>query len=264
MSEHADLLEFTKNAVRSAAADFFAHGHEYLGQITGTELGGKETKLVADAVLENALRSSFLRTGLSLLTEESGLIKQNSGNDLCWVIDPLDGSVNYLKGSGPSAISVALCRSGRPLFGVLYGLNTRTLSWGGQDIGAWSEERPIRVSTTKRMEEGLICAGIAARFQTNNQNIVNAYFGLITRFAKVRMLGSAACSLLLVAQGGADAYFENQIMLWDVAAGLAIVEGAGGMFYLEKTDLQAPCKVIATNAQISLENWYADENFTSP
>jgi len=248
----AELLEFAKNAVRSAAAGFFAHDHEYLGQITGTELGGKETKLVADAVLENALRSSFLRTGLSVLTEESGFIKQDSGNDLCWVIDPLDGSVNYLRRSGPSAISVALCSDGQPLLGILYSLDTRTLSWGGQEIGAWSEGRPIHVSTTKRLEEGLICAGIPARFKTDNQDTVNAYFALITRFSKVRMLGSAAISLLLVAQGGADAYFEDQIMLWDVAAGLAIVTGAGGVFYLRKTGLQGPCWVLASNSKLNI------------
>lgn len=251
MSEIAELLEFAKSAVRSAATGFFAHGHAYLGQVTATELGGKETKLVADVVLDHALRASFLRTELSLLSEESGLIKHNSEGGLCWVIDPLDGSVNYLRGVGPSAISVALCRNGQPVFGVLYGLNTRMLSWGGQGMGAWSEGRAIRVSATKRMEDGLICAGIPARFQTDNPDAVNAYWRMIVRFAKVRMLGSAASSLLLVAQGGADAYYEDQIMLWDVAAGLAIVEGAGGMFNIRRTGLLEPCRVLATNAQIN-------------
>lgn len=264
MNEHADFLEFAKNAVRSAAADFLAHGHDFLGQITGTELGGRETKLVADAVLEDALRGSFLSTGLSLLSEESGLIKQNSGNDLCWVIDPLDGSVNYLRGSGPSAISVALCRNDRPIFGVMYGLNTQTLSWGGHSFGAWSEGHPIRVSTTKRKEEGLICAGIPARFQSTDQDTLNTYFRLITRFSKIRMLGSAASSLLLLAQGGADAYCEDQIMFWDVAAGLAIVQGAGGIFNIRETGSQTPCMVLATNSQISLENLYVGESITFP
>lgn len=259
MNEQAELIQFAKDAVNSIANDFFYRGREFLAQVTGTELGGKETKLVADAVLEDALRTKFTDTGLSLLTEESGLIKQgNNIGDLCWVIDPLDGSLNYLRGAGPCAISVALCRAGRPEFGILYSLNTRTLSWGGQDMGAWSGGRPIHVSLTKNPAEGLICAGIPARMQTNHVDGVNAYFHHITKFSKVRMLGSAASSLLLVAQGGADAYYEEQIMFWDVAAGLAIVEGAGGRFYIEQTDLQAPYGVLATNAHLNLENWNAD------
>lgn len=251
MNEQVEFLEFAKNAVKSVAADFFGYDREYLAQVTSRDLDGKETKLVADAVLDDALRSNFLRTGLSLLTEESGLIKQSSGNDPCWVIDALDGSVNYLRGSGPSAISVALCSNGEPMLGVLYSLNTRVLSWGGQDIGAWSDGRAIRVSATTRMDDGLICTGIPARFQSNNQNSVNAYFQIITMFSKVRMLGSAASSLLLVAQGGADAYFEDQIMLWDVAAGLALVKGAGGRV---RMTLGAPvensCWVVAATAAI--------------
>lgn len=257
MSAEAELLEFAKSAVRSAAADFFSHEHAYLGQVTATELGGKETRLVADAVLDHALRSSFLSTGISLLSEESGLVRHNSGSGLCWVIDPLDGSVNYLRGSGPSAISVALCRNGQPLLGVLYSLNTRMLSWGGQGIGAWSEGLAIRVSATKKMEDGLICAGIPARFKTDDQDTVNAYFRMIARFAKIRMLGSAASSLLLVAQGGADAYFEDQIMLWDVAAGLAIVEGAGGRVRMAPAaTVENSGRVVAATAAIwsDLEN----------
>jgi myo-inositol-1(or 4)-monophosphatase len=253
MNEHAELLEFAKNAVRSAAAEFQACGHDFLGQVRGTELGGRETKLVADAFLEDSLTNRLSETGLSLLSEESGLIERGTENDLRWVIDPLDGSVNYLRGSGPCAISVALCRNNQPVFGVLYTLNNQTLSWGGEGIGAWSGGDAIRVSTTKSAAEGLICAGIPARFRTNDQNALNSYFQLISRFAKVRMLGSAASSLLLVARGAADAYCEQQIMFWDVAAGLAIVQGAGGAFDVRQTGSVDPCTVLATNKQISLE-----------
>lgn len=252
MNEHGELLEFAKNAVRAAASIFLARDREYLRQIVGTELGGRETKLAADIVLEEALLATFLPTGLPLLTEESGLIKEDLSNGLRWVIDPLDGSVNYRRNAGPSAVSVALCRNGSPVFGVLYSLNSRELSWGGPGMGAWCEDQAILVSDTNGLDRALVCAGIPARFRTGDRDTVNAYFELITKCSKVRMLGSAASSLLMVARGHADAYYEDRIMLWDVAAGLALVEGAGGVFDLVGTDVRAPYTVLATNGHLEL------------
>lgn len=109
MNEQGELLELAKNAVRTAASILLARDRESLRQIIGTELGGRETNLAADTVLEEALLGAFLRTGLPLLTEESGLINEGLPNGLRWVIDPLDGSAKYLRNAGPSAVSVALC-----------------------------------------------------------------------------------------------------------------------------------------------------------
>ena len=110
MKETDELLEFAKRVVVEATEDFLSRDHEYLGQVTGSELGGREIKLVADATLESSLLDRLLPSGLTVLSEESGLIRQGSGCALQWIIDPLDGSVNYLRGIGPSAISVALWR----------------------------------------------------------------------------------------------------------------------------------------------------------
>jgi myo-inositol-1(or 4)-monophosphatase len=167
-----------------------------------------------------------------------------------WVVDPLDGTVNFLRGIGPSAISVALWQGKSPLFGVLYSLNTGILSWGGKGLGAWSQGKQLRVSNVARANLAVIFTGIPARFPTENKERVLRFCNVFTKFNKVRMIGSAACSLLMVAQGDADAYFEDQIMLWDVAAGLAILQGAEGEFVINQESYTSPCRVFAANESL--------------
>jgi myo-inositol-1(or 4)-monophosphatase len=241
-----ELLAFARDSVSTIATDFLQGGPGYLGQVTGEELAGKEIKIAADAYLDGKLRRRFLETGLSVLTEESGLIEQPAG-DLCWVVDPLDGSVNYLRGTGPSAISVALVQgTAVPLFGVVFSLDRGTLSWGGAGLGAYSDGSPIRASGARDIAGSIVCGGFPARFQTDDTHALSQYCSMIGRFSKVRMIGSAACSLLMVAEGRADAYFEEEIMLWDVAAGLAIVEGAGGVWRLTpRSENPYQCRVAA-------------------
>lgn len=245
MSESAELLELAKCIVGEAANDFLSRDRGYLSQVSGSELGGREVKLVADAALESSLLDRLLPTGVTVLSEETGLIRQGADNTLRWIIDPLDGSVNYLRGIGPSALSVALWRDDTPLFGVLFRLDERSLAWGGNEMGAWIDDRPIHVSSKSRIDQAMLCTGIPARFPIHDAAAVSDYFLKIAKFAKVRMLGSAACSLLMVARGAADAYFEDQIMLWDVAAGLAIVEGAGGNCWVRARETEFGRSVVA-------------------
>jgi myo-inositol-1(or 4)-monophosphatase len=259
MNETIELLDFTKRVVEDAAANFFSRSRHYLSQVSGIELGGREVKLVADAVLEESLLKKLRPTGLSILSEETGLIRQSADGELLWVIDPLDGSVNYLRGIGPSAVSVALYRGNSPVFGVLYRLDNKSLSWGGREVGAWSNGEAIRVSGESRIDRAIICTGIPARFRAKDPVQVDKYFRLIAQFAKVRMIGSAASSLLMVARGAADAYFEDQIMLWDVAAGLAIIEGAGGAYWTLAGESEFSCRVVA--ASLNLQSDLKERGF---
>ncbi len=245
MSESAELLDFAKRVVSEAANDFLARDRGSMSEVSGSQLNGREVKLVADAALEASLLDRLLPTGLTVLSEETGLVRQGADGALRWIVDPLDGSVNYLRGIGPSAVSVALWREDAPLFGVLFRLDDRTLAWGGNGMGAWLDDRPIHVSPQSRIDQAILCTGIPARFRVNDTALVGDYFMQMARFAKVRMLGSAACSLLMVARGAADAYFEDQIMLWDVAAGLAIVEGAGGICHVRNRETEFSRSVVA-------------------
>lgn len=250
MKEILNLLELAKSATYLAGQEFLVTKRESLRQINGSLLQGREIKLVADRILDDVLLKQLMPTGISILSEESGLISQGADNDFLWVIDPLDGSVNFLRGIGPSAISVALWQGASPLFGVLYSLNTGILSWGGRGLGAWSKEKPIRVSSVARANQAVIFTGIPARFPVEDKAKVSRFCNVFTKFNKVRMIGSAACSLLMVAQGDADAYFEDQIMLWDVAAGLAILQGAGGLFVINQECHTSPYRVFAANESL--------------
>jgi myo-inositol-1(or 4)-monophosphatase len=250
MNETGELLTLAKDVVRAAAAALAAERGD-TREILGVELGGRETKLAADRMLEARLLAGLATSGLPVLTEESGAVG-DLAERFCWVVDPLDGSVNYLRGSGPSAISVALCDNGRPVIGVLQSIGSGRMSWGGPGLGAWTEGEPIAVSRIEDAERGILCTGFPARFDTRDGAALAGFAAGIARFAKIRMLGSAASSLLMVARGEADAYYEDHIMLWDVAAGAALVMGAGGHVTLTGGGLDQPYRVVATNARVTI------------
>lgn len=252
MSEWEPLLSLARDAVRAAAARMSAGGRRQGREVVRIEMDGRETKLAADAMAEETLFERLASSRLPMFSEESGVVG-DVGHGLCWVIDPLDGSVNYQRGTGPSAISVALCDAARPVFGVVFALASGRLSWGGPGLGAWTEGEPIAVSGVDRAGAALLCSGIPARFETQATAALTRYVETLARFSKVRMLGSAASSLLMVAGGEADGYFEDRIMLWDVAGGAAIVQGAGGRVTLEGAGYDAPYRVTATNGLIEVD-----------
>ena len=109
-------------------------------------------------------------------------------------------------------------------------------------------EMPINVSSIKDTKKGVLCTGFPSRFEFNSKTILEQIH-LMQSFNKVRMLGSASQSLLQVAQGSVEAYVESNIMIWDVAAGIAIVEGAGGEFRINKQDYNFNGKVFPPKVQ---------------
>lgn len=250
MSKFLEYLEFAKQSVNLVATNFRQQDRNQYDRITSVSLAGKETKIGADTELENQLMELITATGISVFSEESGLFRQGSDTSLLWVLDPLDGTVNYLRGVGPSAISLALCQNDRPIFGVIYSLDNNTMSWGGSEFGSWTGETRLSVSANSTCSNSILCTGFPARFNFLNDKDLRAYTNLFRYFSKVRMLGSAASSLLMVAQGKADAYYEAEIMFWDIAAGMALVEGAGGALDLTFRDLTSPCLLSATNSKL--------------
>jgi myo-inositol-1(or 4)-monophosphatase len=190
---------------------------------------GREPKAAIDAQLSSHLVSELRRGGIPVLSEEADH-RVNWREGTVWIVDPLDGTLNFIRSAGPSAVSVALWRDGRPVFGVLLDIATRRICWGGRDLGAWRDGRALRVSDVRDTRHGVLCTGIPSGFDFESRDTVARWVGLMSRFGKVRMIGSAASSLALLAAGAADCYCESNIKIWDVAAGLALAEGAGGTF----------------------------------
>jgi myo-inositol-1(or 4)-monophosphatase len=208
----------------------------------------REIKAMADTIVEKEILQVLGYVGLPVLSEEAGYVGSPQKSKYWFIVDPLDGTFNFVKGLGPSAICVALWEDQQPIFGVIYNLLERQLVWGGKDLGAFAGDRRVSVSDTANQSLASICTGFPVRFDFENDRAVHRLYEMVKPYAKVRMLGSAAASLLHVARGSADVYSESSIMLWDVAAGIAIVDGAGGKWAMEKSGGDAWCyDVFASN-----------------
>jgi myo-inositol-1(or 4)-monophosphatase len=246
-----ELLERSRSIAERAGLRLSGLNAEYKRYVHDTDVV-KEIKAVADKVLEQDILQALLPEGLPILTEESGEIPSQDGSGYRFIVDPLDGTFNFVKGLGPSAVSIALWREDTPVFGVICCLPEQKMYWGGAGIGSFADGRRISVSATSSAALGSICTGFPVRFNMSSDAVMQAFWQTVKPYAKVRMIGAAAVSLVHVARGSADAYFENNIMLWDVAAGIAIVEGAGGKVRRRPGTVEHSLDVHATNGVLSV------------
>ena len=227
---------------------------------------GRDVKAGADRVAEAVLVGELESSGLPILSEESGWILEASGQgradwgllergpekvacESVWVIDPLDGTYNFLQGIPLCCVSVALWENGAPTVGVVYDFVRDECFSGGKRLGAWCNGEPIAVSRTIEASR----AGIAMGFpnaRDYGEESLHATIAAVQKYKKVRMLGSAALSLAYVAAGRLDRYEEEDIYLWDVAAGLALVVGAGGRSYLKAGRSATQVRVGADNGRL--------------
>lgn len=209
----------------------------------------RELKAVEDQILEDFIIKRLRVTGLDILSEEIGNLTSGDGDGLRWVLDPLDGTVNYVRGLGPCAVSLALCRGDVPVFGVVGEFPSGRVAWGGISYGSFWSDVPISVSKISDKKQAIICTGFPSRFEFNQKGL-DWFASTMGAYAKIRMLGAASLSLLHVAKGSAEVYAERNIMIWDVAAGLAILEGAGGSFTMARDDHSDSYNVFASNGFI--------------
>ena len=171
----------------------------------------------------------------SILSEEIGFIK-NDDNDYVWVIDPIDGTTNFLHGIPHFCISIGLKFKDEIISGIIFDPIKNEIFYAEKNQGAFFNNHRIRVSKRKNLDECL--------FATNKN-------GLSSADLNARIFGSAALDLAYVASGRIDGYFQNGLNLWDIAAGTLIVKEAGGIvnnYDLEKTK---NIKVVATSENIN-------------
>lgn len=251
MPELNALLELSKSIATKAGLrllDSFTQDYKSYAHCLDNS---KEIKALADTVLEKDILQALAPTGLPILSEESGYIPSRQESNYWFIVDPLDGTFNFVKGLGPSAVSIALWEDQKPIFGVTYSFLDRQLVWGGAGMGSYAHGQRISVSDTSIQTQASICTGFPARFDVASDLAMQNFWRRVRPYAKVRMLGSAAVSLLHVARGSADVYSEQNIMLWDVAAGLAIVEGAGGSVHCVPRTIEYSLDVYASNGILS-------------
>lgn len=161
----------------------------------------------------------------AILGEEGGKI---GDNEVVWIVDPLDGTTNFLHGLPHFAVSIGIQVKGRLEHGVIYAPCTQDLYVASRGAGATLNNRKIRVSGAKDMEQALIGTGVPIR-AANLDAYLPMLRNVVAHTAGVRRAGSAALDLAYVAAGRLDAFWELNLKPWDIAAGIVLVHEAGGM-----------------------------------
>ncbi|KAA3633455.1 MAG: inositol monophosphatase [Proteobacteria bacterium] len=250
MDEAGELRQLVKRVTVEALNDLCDAGDAIARDHTFSESIPREMKAAADRLLEDRILRDLEPTGLPILSEECGERSTDPNAEFRFVVDPLDGTVNFIRGLGSCAISIALCRGNQPVFGAVGIYPERSLAWGGKGVGAALNDRPIGVSSIDDENRAVICTGFPSRFRIGENDRSKRFVDSLNRYGKVRMLGSAAVSLVKVAAGAAEIYAENEIMIWDVAAGMAIVEGAGGAVNATSGSFPDSLYVVASNGVV--------------
>ena len=194
---------------------------------------------------------------LSKLLPESGFIAEEGTSDkhgerFNWVIDPLDGTTNYIQGIPVYAVSIGLLDGEELVVGVVYEVGRDECFYAWKDGGAFLNDKPIHVSNRENIHEALLATG----FPYNDFSKLNQYLEFLKWTMKnargVRRLGSAATDLAYVACGRFEAFWEYDLKPWDVAAGVVIVKEAGGVVtdYKGGNDYLFGREIVASNKLI--------------
>jgi myo-inositol-1(or 4)-monophosphatase len=214
-------LDLARHAAREAGKILRGHWHRggYTIGSKGHDNPVTEADLEADRALKRMLHDPYPQYGW--LSEETVDDESRLKRRRVWIVDPLDGTKEFIKGIPEFVVAIALVEDGEPIMGVTYNPIRREMYWGARDIGCYLNTRRVRVSRKTTLANATV---LASRSETARGEWASIGGGL-----KVRAMGSVAYKLAMVAAGRADATFtrspKNE---WDVASGAALVAAAGG------------------------------------
>jgi myo-inositol-1(or 4)-monophosphatase len=218
------MVAAARKAARGLVRDFGEVEHLQVSKKGPADFVSK-----ADHRAEQVIRAELQRArpAYGLLLEESGRLPGTDTSNL-WIVDPLDGTTNFLHGIPHFAVSIALERDGELFAGVIYSPVVDELFLAEKGGGAYVNGRRLRVSARRNMNESIFATGIPFRGLANHELFLRQLGAVMAVSAGVRRLGSAALDLAYVAAGRYDGYWENGLCPWDVAAGIVLVREAGG------------------------------------
>ncbi len=239
-------LSVAKEAA-SLAGNFLSERSESGLKVNSAE--GKDIKIAADVNSEKIIFKHLEENSpFSILSEEKGFL-QRENNDYMWIVDPLDGTMNYARDLPMSCVSIGLWYKSKPLLGVVNNFNTNELYCGIAGIGAWINDTAIAVSATSQKPQAILFTGFPAHSDFS-QEALKKFIEDIRLYKKVRMIGSSALSICYVACGKAEVYYENDIMLWDIAGGMPVVLGAGGRADYDNAQREYSRNVYVSNGRL--------------
>ncbi len=207
-------------------------------------------------VEENLINElSKARPDYSILSEEIGEIK-NKNTECKWIIDPIDGTLNFLNGIPHFAISVALEKNNQIICGVVFDPIKNEMFLAEKDQGAYLNNQKITVSKRKKIRESLILTGGPSFSEKNRSEVFKEYIKISEyTLSPLRKMGSASLDMAYVAAGRCDVFWQRNLNYWDIAAGIILVKEAGGFV----TDFEGNDKylenktILVSNANINKE-----------
>lgn len=228
MANESALVTVMMNAARKAARGLTRDFGE-VQQLQVSKKGVADFVSKADLAAEKTIHEVLAqaRPKYGFVMEEGGEI-EGSDNSNRWIVDPLDGTTNFLHGIGHFSISIGLERDRQPYAGVIYNPITDELFWSEKGQGAWLNDRRIRVSGRSDLNECLFATGLPFAGMEGREQALEETRRVLEVTAGVRRFGSAALDLAFVAAGRYDAYWERGLKAWDVTAGACLVREAGG------------------------------------
>lgn len=207
-----------------------------------------EIDKAAEQEIINSLRKVY--PDHQIIAEESGVLAGNE--ETTWIIDPLDGTRNFIHGFPHFAISIAFQSKGKIEHGVIYDPLRNELFSASRGEGARLNDKKIRVSSQKKLEDALIGTGFPFRLPQHLKTYLSLFEALLPQTGDMRRAGSAALDLAYVAAGRLDGFFEIGLQPWDIAAGVLLIREAGGLIsdFDGKENYLASGNVISGNPKV--------------
>lgn len=221
-------LQTAMQAAR-AAGDRICRGFQNLAAVDVEAKGKNDFVTRVDREAEAAIKEIILKEfpGHRILAEESGY--SAAASDYLWVVDPLDGTTNFIHGLPHFAVSLALLENGRAIFGLIYDPLTHDHFHAGLGQGAFLNDRPIAVSPTAKLDSALGATGFPFKAPEQAAAYAEAFKKLLSSCKDMRRCGSAALDLANTACGRYDFFWEAHLLPWDFMAGKLLVSEAGGL-----------------------------------
>ncbi len=221
------MLNIAVRAARSAG-DIILRSSDSIGHLKIDQKGkndfASEVDRAAEREIINIIKTAY--PDHAILAEESG---EHQGNDFVWVIDPLDGTTNFLHGFPQYAVSIALKVKGRLEVGVIYDPLRDELFTAKRGGGAMLNNRRLRVTNQSSMKGALVGTGFPFKTDLHLEAYTGMFKAISMQAAGIRRAGAAALDLAYVAAGRLDGFWEIGIMEWDMAAGILLIKEAGGV-----------------------------------
>ena len=202
-------------------------------------------------VIEELLKA---HPNYGIISEEAGYINKSNKNNR-WIIDPIDGTMNFLNGIPQFAISVAYEEENEVKCGIIFNPVTNEMFSAEKGSGAYLNNSRMRVSNKRKLSEALIVTGGPKQASKIKKKIFSEYISISSQVSNVRKFGSAALDMAFVACGRFDGYWQRELNYWDIAAGIILIKESGGFVNFFEEDMKVPLKknIIASNSNIHKE-----------